>query len=143
VEVEGFGGAGVIAAAFGDVRVAGGTDRVDDRVAQGGEVDRAVAGAVGGVVFGEGDVADVVDRLDGPVFARESGEVGGAGFGAGEAGDGVEDLAGDRAGLVVLPPSGDLDCLSGVGQGGDGAVLSVRVSVRPWPRSRLVVSVGT
>jgi hypothetical protein len=35
----------VVAAAFGDVQVAGVVDGVDDRGADGGEVDRAVAGA--------------------------------------------------------------------------------------------------
>jgi hypothetical protein len=96
VEVEGLGWGGVVASAFGDVgEVAGGADRVGDGVADGGEVDRSVAGAAGGVVFGEGDVADVVVGLDGPVVTDESGEVVGAGLGAGQAGDGVDGLAED------------------------------------------------
>jgi hypothetical protein len=41
----------VVSPAFGDVEVAGVLDRVYDGGAQGGEVDRAVAGAAGGVIF--------------------------------------------------------------------------------------------
>jgi hypothetical protein len=60
VKAECFAGGCVIAAAFGDVEVAGVADRVDDRAADGGQVDWSVAGAVGGVVFGEGDVSDLL-----------------------------------------------------------------------------------
>src|SRR5215472_9028767 len=60
VEAEGFGGGGVVAAAFGDVQVAGVFDGRDDGGADGGQVDRAAAGAAGGGVFAEGDVPDVV-----------------------------------------------------------------------------------
>ena len=67
--MEGFGGGGVVSSAFGDVEVAGVADGVDDGVADGGEVDGSVAGSAGGVVFGEGDVSDVVAGFDGPVVA--------------------------------------------------------------------------
>jgi len=39
----------------------------DDQVAQGRQVLRAVAGAGGGSIFAEGDIAHVVDRLDTPM----------------------------------------------------------------------------
>jgi len=74
------------------------------------------------VVFGEGDVADVVVGLDRPVLAYQPGEVVGAGLGGGEVGDGVDGFAGDFLGPAVLPPSGDLDCLVRVRQAQIGDV---------------------
>src|ERR1035441_7421549 len=53
VEVEGFGGGGVIAPAFGDVQVAGVFDNRDDGGADGGQVGGPAAGAAGGGVFAE------------------------------------------------------------------------------------------
>jgi hypothetical protein len=79
VEVEGFGGGGVVAAAFGDVQVAGVFYRRGDGCADGGEISGSVAGPAGGGVFAECHVADVVVRLDGltrklgPGKARGSG----------------------------------------------------------------------
>jgi hypothetical protein len=69
VQVEGVGGGGVVASAFGDVEVAGVLDGVDDGGAQGREVDRSVAGTAGGMVLGERDVADL---LWGSSCAREA-----------------------------------------------------------------------
>jgi hypothetical protein len=43
----------------------------------------AGAGPDLGAVFGEGDVAEVVQRLDGPVPAQQVGKPGGAGLGEG------------------------------------------------------------
>ena len=60
VEAEGFGGGGVVAAAFGDVQVAGVFDGRDDGGADGGQVDGAAAGAAGGGVFAVADVADLL-----------------------------------------------------------------------------------
>ena len=114
VESEGFGGGGVVAAAFGDVQVAGVFDGRDDGGADGGQVGRPAAGAAGGGVFTERHVADVVVRLDGPVLADQAGQVPRGGVGAGQAGDGVDGLAGGLAGGGVLPPPGDLDGLAGV-----------------------------
>jgi hypothetical protein len=106
----------VVSAAFGDVEVAGAADGVDDRGADGGQVDRSVAGAAGGVVFGEGHVADVVAGFHGPVFAGQAGEVVAGGLGGGQAGDGVDVLAGGLSGPGVVSAAGDLDGLVGVGQ---------------------------
>jgi len=60
VETKGFGGGGVVAAAFGDVQVAGVFDGRDDGGADGGQVDGPAAGAAGGGIFPESKVADVV-----------------------------------------------------------------------------------
>jgi len=57
VEAEGFGGGGVVAAAFGDVQVAGVFEGCDDGRADGGQVDGPAAGAAGGGIFPESKVA--------------------------------------------------------------------------------------
>ena len=75
VEAEGFGGGGVVAAAFGDVQVAGVFEGCDDGRADGGQVDRPAAGAAGGGIFPESKVADVVVSLDGPLLADQAGQV--------------------------------------------------------------------
>src|ERR1039458_3867256 len=116
VEVEGFGGGGVVAAAFGDVQVAGVFDGRDDGGADGGQVGGSAAGAAGGGVFTECRVPDVVMCLDGPVLADQAGQVLRGGVRAGETGDGVDGLAGGPAGGGVLPTAGDLDGLAGVGE---------------------------
>ena len=114
VEAEGFGGGGVVAAAFGDVQVAGVFDGCGDGGADGGQVGGPAAGAAGGGIFPERKVADVVVSLDGPLLAGQAGQVTGGGVGAGQAGDGVDGLAGGPAGGGVLAPAGDLDDLAGV-----------------------------
>src|SRR5580658_5572955 len=116
VKAEGFGGGGVVAAAFGDVQVAGVFDGRGDGGADGGEVGGSAAGAAGGGVFAENQVPDVVVRLDGPVLADEPGQVLRGGVGAGQAGDGVGGLAGGLASGGLLPPAGDLDGLAGAGE---------------------------
>jgi hypothetical protein len=65
----------VVAAAFGDVQVAGVFDGRGDGGADGGQVDGPAAGAAGGGVLAEGHVADVVVRLDGPLLADQAGQV--------------------------------------------------------------------
>ena len=60
VEAEGLGGGGMVAAAFGDVQIAGVLDSRDDGGADGRKVDRFVAGAAGGGIFAEGHIADVL-----------------------------------------------------------------------------------
>jgi hypothetical protein len=60
VEAEGFGGGGVVAAAFGDVQVAGIFEGGDDGGADGGQVGRSAAGPAGRGIFAETDVADVL-----------------------------------------------------------------------------------
>jgi len=134
VEAEGFGGGGVVAAAFRDVQVAGVLDGRDDCSADGRQVRWAAAGAAGRDVLAEGHVADVVMRLNGLVLAGEPGQVAGGGVCAGQAGDGVDGLAGDLPGGRVLPPAGDLDGLAGAGEvqsayvrGLEGAGLSAAV----------------
>src|SRR5579875_1579424 len=93
VEVEGFGGGGVVAAACGDVQVAGVLECSGDDGVDGGQIDGAVAGAAGGGVLAEGDVADVVVGLDASVLADEPGQAGCGGAGADQGGDGVDRLA--------------------------------------------------
>ena len=116
VEVEGFGGGGVVAPAFGDVQVAGVFDGRDDGGADGGQVGGPAAGEAGGGVFAERRVPDVVVRLDGPVLADQAGQVRRGGISAGGAGDGVDGLAGGLAGGGVLPSAGDRDGLAGAGE---------------------------
>jgi len=58
VEAEGFGGGGVVAAAFGDVQVAGIFEGRDDGGADGGQVDGPAAGAAGGGIFPESKVGN-------------------------------------------------------------------------------------
>src|SRR6266480_5806739 len=114
VEAEGFGWGGVVAAAFGDVQVAGVFEGRDDGCADGGQVGGPAAGAAGGGSFPESKVANVVVSLDGPLLADQAGQVTGGGISAGQAGDGVNGLARDPAGGDLLPPPGDLDGLAGM-----------------------------
>src|SRR5690348_13190310 len=114
VKSERFGGGGVVAAAFGDVQVAGVFEGRGDGRAEGGQVGWPAAGAAGGGIFPESKVADMVVSLDGPLPADQAGQVTGGGLGAGQAGDGVNSLAGDPAGGDLLPPPGDLDGLAGM-----------------------------
>ena len=60
VKVEGFGGGGVVAPAFGDVQVAGVCDSRDDGGADGGQVGGSAAGTAGGGVFTERRVPDLL-----------------------------------------------------------------------------------
>src|SRR5260221_13857189 len=113
VEVEGFGGGGVVAAAFGDVQVAGVFDGRDDGSADGGQVGGPAAGAAGRGVFAESHVPDVGVRLNGPVLAGQAGHGPSGGAGAGQAGGGGGGLAGGVAGSGVLPPAGGVLCLWG------------------------------
>jgi hypothetical protein len=74
------------------------------------------AGADLGGVLGEGNIADVMQRLDAPVASQVVGEAGGVGLGGGE--------VGDRVGGHGAPPpagkrpdsAGDADRLGGVGE---------------------------
>ena len=69
VKAEGFSRGGVVAAAFGDVQVAGVFDGRDDGGADGGQVNGPAAGTAGRGIFAESQVADMMVRLDGPVLA--------------------------------------------------------------------------
>jgi hypothetical protein len=83
------------------------------------------AGAGLGGVLGEGDIAEVVQRLDAPVPPEPVGQAGGAGLGGGEVGDRVHGH-GPPAQLVErADPAGDPQGLGGVGevQAGDGGDL--------------------
>ncbi len=82
VETEGSGGGGVVAAAFGDVQVAGDFEGCGDGGADGGQAGRPAAGPAGGGVLAEGHVADVVAGLDGPLPADQAGQVAGVGLSA-------------------------------------------------------------
>src|ERR1022692_1206400 len=145
VEVEGFGGGGVVASAFGDVQVAGIFDGRGDGGTDGGQVGRPAAGATGRGVFAESHVSYVMMCLDSPVLAHEAGQVWRGGLGADQAGDGAGGLAGDLPGGRVLPPAGDLDGLACPGKSRPltCAVFRVRVSRRPCPASRVVLPAGT
>src|SRR5437899_7706085 len=90
VKVEGFGWGGVVAAAFGDVHVAGVFDGRDDGGADGGQVGGPAAGPAGRGVLAESQVAGMMVRIDGPVLADQAGEVLRGGVSAGQAGDGVD-----------------------------------------------------
>jgi hypothetical protein len=86
----------------------------DGQIAQGRHDAGAGAGADLGGVLGEGDVAEVVQRLDALVSPDEVGEAGRAGPGVREAGDRI-DLDGPPPPGVQLPGlAGDLDDLGGV-----------------------------
>jgi hypothetical protein len=64
VKVEGFSEGGMVAPAFGDVKISGIFDGGDDSGANGGQVGRPTAGAAGGAIFAEGHVADVLCGSD-------------------------------------------------------------------------------
>ena len=69
VEAESFSRRGMVAAAFGDVQVAGVFEGRNDGGPDGGQVDGPAAGAAGGGIFAETHVADTMVRVDGPVLA--------------------------------------------------------------------------
>jgi hypothetical protein len=72
--------------------VAVGLEDADGEVAQVGHGGHGAGGGAGedlGGVLGEGDIADVVQRLDAPVAADVVGEAGGACLGGVQVGDGV------------------------------------------------------
>ena len=104
--MEGLGGGGVVAPAFGDVQVAGVFDGRDDGGADGGQVGWPAAGTASRGIFAGSDITDVVVRFDGPVLADQPGQVRRGGVRAGQAGDGVGSLAGDPARGDVLAASG-------------------------------------
>jgi hypothetical protein len=101
-------------------------EHADGQVAQGRHDVRAGTGPDLGGVLGEGDIADVVQRLDCPVPLDEVGEPGGVGLDEGQAGDGIDGhrLPPPGAGVQVAGPAGDLDDLGDVGKAevvdGDG-----------------------
>jgi hypothetical protein len=76
-------------------------------------------------VLGEGDIAEVVQRLDAPVPPDPVGEAGGACLAGGEAGDRVDRHGAPAAAGERPDPAGDADRLGGVGEGqaGDGGDL--------------------
>ena len=80
---------GVVTEGSSEVDRPGAAEHTNDEVAQGRHDMRAAAAADLGGVLGIGDIADVVQRLDGPVAAQQIGEAGGAGLDVGEAGDRV------------------------------------------------------
>jgi len=131
------GVAGVAAQRGGEVDRPRPTELADDQVAQGRHDVWGGAGADLGAVLGEGGVADVVQRLDGPVPTDEVGQAGGAGLGVGEAGDGLDRHGRAPPGMVaqVAGGAGDLEDLGGVGEpemvdrdGLEGAELDAAVA---------------
>jgi hypothetical protein len=65
-------------------------------------------------VLGEGDVADVVQRLDGPVPAQHVGQASGAGQLEPQAGDRIDGHRLPPVGVQLARSAGDLDDLGGV-----------------------------
>jgi hypothetical protein len=118
-----------------DVAVAVGAQDADGEVAQTGHGAWCSAGADLGGVLGEGDIAEVMHRLDGPVPPDEIGQPGGAGLGEAEAGDRVDGYRPPSLGPEGPGLAGDLEDLSGVGEAevadGDdleGAMLDAAVA---------------
>jgi hypothetical protein len=74
------GVAAVVAQRSGEVDRPGLVEHADGQVAQAGHDLRGSAGADLGGVLGEGRVADVVQRLDGPMPAQQVGQPGGPGL---------------------------------------------------------------
>src|SRR6266478_2334909 len=70
VKAEGFSRGGVVAAAFGDVQVAGVFDGRDDGGADGGQVNGPAAGTAGRGIFAESQVADGHDGAPRRTSAR-------------------------------------------------------------------------
>src|SRR5258708_5182164 len=137
VEVEGFGGGGVVAAAFGDVQVAGVFDGRDDGGADGGQVGGPAAGAAGRGVFAERHVPDVVVRLHGPVLAGPAGPVPRGRVRGWSVWGEVLPVVGSSRGRVILR------AWRARGRAGGLAGAVFRVSVRPWPVSRVKLPAGT
>jgi hypothetical protein len=116
---------GVAAQRGGDVAVAMGAQDADGEATQAGHGPWGGAGADLAGVLGEGDIAEVVQRLDAPVAAHVVGQTGGAGLGGGQAGDRVHGHGPPLAAVQRPDPAGDADGLGGVGevQAGDGGDL--------------------
>ena len=137
VQAEGFGGCGVVAAAFGDVQAAGIFEGRGDGRADGGQVDGPAAGAAGSGVFAGGHVADVVVRLDLSSRLRWWDMIRGV---AGEFG---VDAGGPAAGTVDV--GAEVCEFAGIGVD-DPAVrvpVSCRPAMRPWCSHLRMVPVVT
>ena len=87
--------------------------------AQAGQIARAVAGADGGEVFTEGDIAHVMEAgFDAPVAAAGGLKLGAVAGGVGAAGEGDLQFFGHRAGLQMMGGAEDEGGLGGVGKAG-------------------------
>ena len=106
--------AGVAAQRGGEVDRPGPAEHADDQVAQAGHDLGPPSGADLGGVLGEGDIAEVVQRLDGPVPAQQVGQPGRAGLVEAEAGDRVT-ITSRRRGPAARRLAGDLEDLGGMG----------------------------
>jgi hypothetical protein len=93
--------AGVAAQRGGEVDRPRPAQHPDDQVAQGRHDVGTGAGAELGGVLGEGSVADVVQRLDGPVPAEQVSQPGGASLLKWEAGDGIDGYRPPPPGVLV------------------------------------------
>jgi hypothetical protein len=100
-----------------------------------------------GGVFCEGDVADVVQRLDAPVAADQVGQEGRAGLEVGQAGQPIHRHIAPPATAQPADPAGDVKGLGGMGKPQAAAVGTVAGTVGhrdvgPGQSLELVVKAG-
>ena len=88
----------------------------DDQVAQGRQVLRGVAGAYGGGIFAEGDIAHVVDRLDAPMATAKALQLRGIHLRMRAAAQDQFGLFGDPDTFEVVSGADDEGGLEGVGE---------------------------
>jgi len=93
--------------------------QTDDEIAQGGQIARGVAGADGGAVLTEGDIAHVMEGVfDAPVSAASALELRAVQALMRAAGEEDFQFLGDAAGFEVVGGAHDQGRLSGVGESG-------------------------
>jgi hypothetical protein len=93
-----------------------GAQDADGEVAEAGHGPWGAAGADLGGVLGEGDIAEVVQRLDAPVTPDPVGQAGRAGLGGGQVGDRVHGHGAPAPAGKRPDPAGDPQRLGGVGE---------------------------
>ena len=139
------GVAGVAAQGGGDVAVTVLPQDADGEVAQAGHGAGRGAGAELVGVLGEGDVADVVQRLDAPVAAHVVGQAGGAGWAAVRLVTACTVTVRQRSWWSGRTLRVIRRAWVAWGKSRPAMVVTCRrrVSTRPWPRSRVWSATGT